>query len=110
MPHIEHIDNVDAARSTDEQFLEWLCADEDLLRAEFDAIIGAEWPGPPPAGPRRDTDAGRPPGQRPCHDASVAGLPARPGHPGIGGWTRQRSPPAGSSDNRTQERQVIAPA
>jgi hypothetical protein len=32
-----HADDVDA------QFLALMCADEDLLRAEFDAIIAAGW-------------------------------------------------------------------
>jgi hypothetical protein len=44
-PHPVH-----AARTTDEQFLDLVCADDELLRAEFDAIIAAEWPTPPPAG------------------------------------------------------------
>ena len=56
----------------DEQFLDLICADEDLLRAEFDAIIAAEWPSPPAgrARPRRRRRAarqrGRPARSRPC--------------------------------------------
>jgi hypothetical protein len=50
MPQILHTDGLDATqpstRAMDEQFCELLCADEDLLRAEFDAIIAAEWPSP----------------------------------------------------------------
>jgi hypothetical protein len=94
MPQILHTDALNATRSTDEQFLELLCADEDLLRAEFDAIIAAEWPGPPPAEPnggRRSQP--RPRSTRRRARARTAGLPSRPRHPGIGGWTRQRSPP-----------------
>lgn len=33
-----------AALTADEEFLELLCAEEDLLRAKFDAMIAAEWP------------------------------------------------------------------
>jgi hypothetical protein len=104
VPQILRTDGSDATRSTDEQFLELLCADEDLLRAEFDAIIAAEWPSPPPAEPDRGADAERRPRRaRHRREASVAAPPSRPRHPGIGGWTRQRSPPARGSDNRTQE-------
>jgi hypothetical protein len=40
------------ARRVDEQFLDLICNDQDLLAAEFDAIIAAEWPNAPanPAG------------------------------------------------------------
>jgi len=31
-----------------ERFPDLLLADDDLLRAEFDTIIAAGWPGPPP--------------------------------------------------------------
>ena len=83
-----------ATRGTDEQFLELVCADEDLLRAEFDAIIAAEWPSPPPADPDRGAGAERRP--RPARlrrAASTPALPSRPRHPRVGGWTRQRAPP-----------------
>jgi len=94
MPQITYTDGSTATRGPDEQFLELLCADEDLVRAEFDAIIAAEWPSPPPAEPDRGADAGRRPRPaRPRREASVAAQPSRPRHPGIGGWTRQRSPP-----------------
>ena len=36
-----------AARSVDEEFLDLVCADEELLRAEFDAIIAQEWSSSP---------------------------------------------------------------
>jgi hypothetical protein len=42
VPQILHTDSVDAPPSTDEEFLELLCADQELLRAEFDAIIAAQ--------------------------------------------------------------------
>lgn len=34
----------DVARTSDEMFLEIVLSDEQLLQAEFDAIIAAEWP------------------------------------------------------------------
>ena len=46
-------DGLDATRTTDEQFLQLLLADEELLRAEFDALIAAEWSGSPPRGTDR---------------------------------------------------------
>ncbi len=104
MPQMLHTDSVNATRSTDEQHLELLCADEDLVRAEFDAIITAQWPGPPPAEPDRGADA-EPDPRRVQHrpETGDALPPSRPRHPGIGGWTRQRSPPARGSHNRRQE-------
>ena len=47
MPNVLQPDGFDDRRSIDEQFLDLLCADEDLLAAEFAAIITAEWPTPP---------------------------------------------------------------
>ncbi len=84
----------DVARGSDEQFLDLICSDDELVQAEFDAIIAAEWPSPPPTRPRRDTPGGRHPGrgQRP-RPAAPDGLPLRPRHPGVRAWSRQRSPP-----------------
>ncbi|HEU5267664.1 MAG TPA: hypothetical protein VFU35_13235 [Jatrophihabitans sp.] len=78
----------------DEQFLALICSDEQLLRAEFDAIIAAEWPSRPPPAPGRGAAAERP--ARAIRGRAVQrvpGLASRPRHPGIGGWARQRSPP-----------------
>jgi hypothetical protein len=57
--------------TVDEQVLALICSDEDLLRAEFDAIITAEWPRPPANRPGR-----RPAHRRPAKQAQ--GNPARP--------------------------------
>jgi hypothetical protein len=103
VPQILHTDSVDAPPSADEEFLELLCADQALLRAEFDAIIAAEWPNPPPADPDHGAGASRRPNRpRQRRETSVAGLRNQPRHPGIGRWTRQRSPPARGSHNRRQ--------
>jgi len=84
-----------AARTVDEQFLALMCSDEDLLRAEFDAIITAEWPSPPPTTTPRRGAAHRHPASYTHRrgGAPVAGAVPRQRHPGIGGWVRQRSPP-----------------
>ncbi len=86
--------------AADDVFLAIVCLDEDVVRAEFDAIIAAEWPDPPPDEPAEhdavihSPDAGR---QRPANGR--APLDDRPRHPGIGGWSRQRSPPPRDHDN-----------
>ena len=59
MPSVLQPDGFDGWRST-EQFLDLVCADEDLLRAGFDAIIAAEWP-TSPIGPTRERRRSLPP-------------------------------------------------
>ena len=82
-------------RSVGEQFVDLLIADEGLVRAEFDAIIAAEWPSPPTDEPTGGASADRHPHRRGARrgEPRVAGLPTRPRHPGVGGWARPRSPP-----------------
>jgi hypothetical protein len=82
------------ARTVDEQFLDLICGDADLLAAEFDTIIAAEWHTPPADRPGRSTAGGHPGDGAARRGADpVRGLVSRPRHPGIGGWARQRSPP-----------------
>jgi len=91
-------------RRIDDEFLDLICADVDLLRAEFDAIIDATWsppPANPPDSPSRADQPGRPdpaqPGAAATHDITNAGVqPCR----GIGS-ARQRSPPRGGRQHRT---------
>ena len=82
----------DGATAVEEEFLELVYGDEDLLRAEFDAIIAAEWPdASPPLRPRRRA---QPPPVTSLH--SLLGMrrqAGRPRHPGADGWARQRAPP-----------------
>lgn len=94
MPTISEPCGEGIARTIDEEFLELLCSDEELLRAEFEAIVAAEWP-TPPMRPPRPSPAGRPPSPRPptWWTRRSGRLASRPRHPGIGGWARQRSPP-----------------
>jgi hypothetical protein len=96
--------SVVGSRAIDEELIEVVCDDPDLLAAEFDAIIAAEWPTPPVDSRRQATACGRP-------DKGTAGVygdrrgPAsRPHHPGIGGWARQRSPPRFRNTYRCRER------
>lgn len=81
---------------TDEAFFELVCADDDLLRAEFEAIVAASWVGPP------DRPAPVPSPRPPVPGASRAGLPRAtklllaeplPSGPGDGQRGRERSPP-----------------
>lgn len=74
------------AQTLDEEFLSLLCEDEELVRAEFDAIIEANWGEPPlppaprppvPSTPYRDVFGPH------CRDRVPIGTPAR-----------QRSPPS----------------
>lgn len=77
-----------------DEFLDLLCADEELLRAEFEAIVAAGWPLPPDrravvgswhVGPTDGPARGK---------ARVRDVePAVDSRPGVGGWARQRSPP-----------------
>jgi hypothetical protein len=79
-------------------FADLVCRDEEWLRAEFDAIVAAEWgtppPVPPPAPPGPDDRPGAgpawpigdwpEPGPRPPADLAAISLAGR---------FRQRSPP-----------------
>lgn len=108
-----------AASTLDEQFLDLVCHDRQLLAAEFEAIVGAEWDEPPgecsgreTAGPCADHGGARrmPPVRDPA--------PTLPRHPGRGGRSRQRSPPPHRTsvslmtyedkESTRSERQVIA--
>ena len=92
--------DTDAGTATGEGFLDLLCRDPDLLRAEFEEIIAAAWP---PTRPPARGDRGP---SRPVHSAQH-GLPARPRdrrrrryEQVVGRAGRQRSPPAAGSCER----------
>ena len=80
----------------DRAFLELICADDDLLRAEFDAIVAASWVGPPdrprPVPTPRPPAPAAPMGQ--WLRAKVPTTPPVPTGPGDGQRRRERSPPA----------------
>ncbi|MEV4620772.1 hypothetical protein AB0J74_18935 [Asanoa sp. NPDC049573] len=82
------------ASTIDATFLDIVCHDEELLRAEFDALVAASWDEPPapppPAGPRpADNPAPRPT----THPTTEKEVPPESYHPAPAG-RRQRSPPA----------------
>jgi hypothetical protein len=94
-----------------DEFLDVICADPELLQAEFDAIIDAEWPAgsppaatplvvtpppaaTPPAAGRGDT--GQPTGRAglgPARRRRGATGPRVPRPATVRRWRRQRSPP-----------------
>jgi hypothetical protein len=103
MGHVPRTDGSTATLGTDEQFLQMVYADEDLLRAEFDAIIAAEWPSPPPVEPGSAGADGRPgPAERRGDTGAV--LSPRAPHTGTGARARQRSPPAHGRGRHTELR------
>ena len=84
---------------TDDEFLALLCADEELLRAEFDAIIAASWPDPPARLPWRGA-GGEPPGDgQGLHEPrGASGPPTKPCQPHVDPSSRQRSPPIAAAE------------
>jgi hypothetical protein len=92
-------DVVVAADEVEEEFLALVYADEELLRAEFDALIAATWGQPrQPARPRRASRPTPPPRRRPRPEFAQPG-PMRAQHdPGAEGRTRQRAPPDRTSN------------
>lgn len=94
------------ARTIEDQFLELIWNDADLLAAEFDAIIAAEWPGPPPDSPAHGAAGGHLGDGPPHAGTECVGDPIRrPRHPGIAGRARQRSPPLrGPTDDKQKGR------
>jgi hypothetical protein len=86
-----------AARTEDDAFLALVLADEELLDAEFDALVAAVWaPGPPrrPAPVPVPAPSGRTPSRWAGPDAGGrAGERSGSARPGTDGWDRERSPP-----------------
>jgi hypothetical protein len=93
----------EAAVGTDEAFVDLVCADDDLVRAEFEAIIAASWPAlpvdpdpvpsPMPRDPERPATAGR-------RELGTVGR----GRSGDAARSRQRSPPDAGSPIRRETR------
>jgi len=91
------VDEVEAAAVDEvkERFLALVCADEELLRAEFDAIIAAAWDQPtPPTRPRPTRRRPGPPAPRHRRvSGSAGGSPSQQHYPAGEGRRRQRAPP-----------------
>jgi hypothetical protein len=98
-----------AVDEVEERFLALVCADEELLRAEFDAIIASAWGQPtPPARPRPTRPPGPPaPRGEQRADGSAGELPGRQHYPAGERRSRQRAPPPGRqvSPRRTRARE-----
>lgn len=89
-----------SACSTDaqmEEFIELVCSDAEWVAAEFEALIAAQWPTEPPAHlpVRRSAGSSRLPGGQQWREDLSGPLAHRPWRPGLGEWTRERSPPGG---------------
>ena len=80
------------AADVQDDFLALMCADDELLRAEFEEIVAAAWPSRPrPPGPNERVD-GRPgPARSPGWTGRSEGPP---GHQAVvvNRWVRERSP------------------
>jgi hypothetical protein len=101
---------MDAATDAATGFLALICADEDLLRAEFEEIIAAGWGPPPlPDGGRRG-EQGPGPAQRRT-EAGAGPIRPAPRAAAGDGQTRQRSPPQpGAAGVRRPPRRAAVPA
>jgi hypothetical protein len=81
-----------ATAAVEEEFWALVCDDEELLSAEFDAIVAAAWPSSPIRTAGRHADHHR--WGMPAPGRVGASPPAdRSARPGVDGWSRQRSPP-----------------
>jgi hypothetical protein len=87
-----------------DEFLALVCADEEWLRAEFDAIVAAEWPGPPPGAAGGRCDRERPRDPRIGRRARFTAPSGTSGHSRIGARRRQRSPPACRGPNVSRQK------
>jgi hypothetical protein len=84
-------EQVERTASVNDDFLAVICADEELLDAEFDSIIAAAWGDGSETKPRPAVPP-LPPGDV-AQARHMCSLALRPQYPGIDGWARQRSPP-----------------
>jgi len=83
-----------AASGIEDAFLDLVYADDELLRAEFDALISAAWPNTPdPPRARFNPCRRRRPARRRRARGSSGRGSRRAHRPGTDGWVRQRSPP-----------------
>src|SRR5689334_9747935 len=97
-----------AVREIDEQFLDLLLDDQELLRAEFDALIAAAWSGAPPAQPGRTDSSRSRPDQRP-RLRPVMRLGGELHRTKVDARPRQRSPPEAGDDQRNPQTRKAGP-
>jgi hypothetical protein len=90
-----------------DEFLDLVLADEQLLRAEFEALMRESWPDEPAATTPRPVRPVLP--RRPPRHWTSQGVSRRLRRPAIEAAARQRSPPAGA-DARRSTRSTKDPA
>ena len=90
---VDHVDEVGAVDTVDEEFLALVCSDPEWLRAEFDAIVAESWDVPPPDPSRPCGGAGDWQGRVGWHSPLGAVVPAGSPHPWADRTGRTRSPP-----------------
>jgi hypothetical protein len=83
---------VNDSRAVDSAFIDLLCQDDDLVRAEFDALVAASWHLPPPLPPAAPRPADQPPSR--SWPAAREAPPTAGRRPIGAGLRHQRSPPA----------------
>ncbi|MFC7480832.1 hypothetical protein ACFQX7_13495 [Luedemannella flava] len=83
-------------RQTRDGFIDLVLHDDELLRREFDDIVAAAWPTPPPARPPCGSARGRPAGPTSRSARARCALGGR-SDAVRSVLTRQRSPPPRSS-------------
>jgi hypothetical protein len=85
--------NLRSEAAMDAEFVDLMCADEDLLRGEFDAIIAAEFPDQPPSSPSGACRGARARHVRPARRSAARDVALRSQVAATERVTRQRSPP-----------------
>lgn len=105
-PEVANIPAALSASTVTDAFLALLCADDELLRAEFESIVKAAWgePGKPsrPTRPNAPKRSAQPPDRWPEHCAySALAVLQRLWYSGADRWCRQRSPPLGKMPDRS---------
>src|SRR5689334_6112377 len=84
-----------SVREAQAEFVDLICADPELMRAEFDAIVEAGWGSgsPPPQPDQAGLTPRRSPERPATPEAPATSRHPKPGPPRSTGLTRLRSPP-----------------
>ena len=92
---------VDEVDTIDDEFFAMIYSDEELLRAEFDALMAAAWPGPPT--PARGPGAEHPPDGPRSNRPPVGGRLPR----SVGAGRRTLAPRTRAPPNISASRQPL---